>query len=353
MTTQHYPPEYLAEDISGKLLSAAITMAVLDTTVIALMYASRWCAKGERKGMGMEIFMTISYCVCLGKITVAILQVKLGGAGRHYVTVPAEARARALKLSMASQVVCPLTTSFAKLGVLCLIERIFAKSGRWYKPVIRATFALVVAIMIVQFVIPFVNCRPLSKTWNPQGPGTCSIPILALWRYFGIPNMFATFIIVAIPAPALVRLNISRPMRFGLAAIFCVCVVGVVAAVMRVRSYLVVKDFRDITFENVVPMCWTVSESGIYLLAGVMPTLKPLLKKIFKGTALERLLTKGSSSRSWESRRLSRKWYQKEPQAAAELMTNKQRSLSIATEDEDNMKKTPMPRTHVADGRWV
>lgn len=72
MTTQHYPPEYLAEDISGKLLSAAITMAVLDTTVIALMYASRWCAKGERKGMGMEIFMTISYFVCLGKITVAI-----------------------------------------------------------------------------------------------------------------------------------------------------------------------------------------------------------------------------------------------------------------------------------------
>lgn len=74
MTTQHYSPEYLAEDISGKLMAAAITMAVLDTTVIALMYASRWCAKGERKSMSMEIFMTISYFVCLGKIAVAICE---------------------------------------------------------------------------------------------------------------------------------------------------------------------------------------------------------------------------------------------------------------------------------------
>lgn len=253
---------------------------------------------------------------------------------------------------MASQVVCPLTTSFAKLGVLCLLHRIFAQSERWYKPVIRATFTLVVGIMIAQFVIPFVNCRPLSKTWNPMGPGECSIPTLSLWRYLGIPNMFATFIIVAIPVPALARLHISRPMRFGLAAIFCVCVLGVVAAIMRVRSYLVVKDFRDITFENVVPMCWTVSESGIYLMAGVMPTLKPLLKKMFKGTALERLFTKDSSSRSWESRRLSRKWYQKEPQGGAEMM-KKQRSNSVITEDEDEVKKTPIARTPVADGGWV
>jgi hypothetical protein len=72
MTTQHYSPEYLAEDISGKLMAAAITMAVLDTTVIALMYASRWCGKGERKSRSMEVFMTISYFVCLGKIAVAI-----------------------------------------------------------------------------------------------------------------------------------------------------------------------------------------------------------------------------------------------------------------------------------------
>lgn len=72
MTTQQYSTAYLAEDISGKLMAAAVTMAVLDTTVIALMYASRWCGKGERKSRSMEVFMTISYLICLGKIAVAI-----------------------------------------------------------------------------------------------------------------------------------------------------------------------------------------------------------------------------------------------------------------------------------------
>ncbi|MCP6336096.1 hypothetical protein NL449_29165, partial [Klebsiella pneumoniae] len=79
---------------------------------------------------------------------------------------------------------------------------------------------------------------------------------------------------------------------FGLVVVFLVCIAGIVAAIMRFESFLAVKDFHDITYENVKPLCWTVAESGIYLVAGVLPTLKPLIKKVCKNTALERLLTR-------------------------------------------------------------
>lgn len=184
MSPKSYPPEYLAEDISATLMATAIAFAAIETVVMLLMYAARWVAKGERRNLSMEVYMTLTYVVCLGKITVAIRQylpvptalekhvadslavlVQIGGAGRHLAALQPATMITALKLSTALQIVCPLTTSLSKLGVLCFLHRIFAQSGRWYRTIIRATFVFVVAIMLAQVLIPFVNCRPFEKTW--------------------------------------------------------------------------------------------------------------------------------------------------------------------------------------------
>jgi hypothetical protein len=258
-----------------------------------------------------------------------------------------------MKLSAVLQIVCPLTTSLAKLGVLCLFHRIFAKSGRWYRIVIRATCALVVAMMIAQFLIPFLNCRPFSKTWNPQEPGSCAISGLALWRYMGAPNVLTTFIMVVIPVPALARLHVSKPMKIGLAVVFSVCILGVVAAIMRLYSFIVVDDFHDITYENVKPLCWTVAESGIYIVAGVLPTLKPLLKRVFKDTAIEKLLTRSSkNSRVRDSKRFSRRWHPRKPQDDM-TATKKHDSASDITEVEVAHVRTEKTTVHEDNVRWI
>lgn len=241
-----------------------------------------------------------------------IVLVEIGGAGRHLIALQRPTITNALKLSLALQIVCPVTTSLSKLGVLCMFQRIFGQASKRYRVVIRIAFGLVLAIMIAQILIPFANCRPFSRNWNINGPGSCAIPGLSLWRFLGIPNVLTTFIIVGIPIPALAKLNVSRPMKFGLAAIFSVCILGIVAAVMRFLSFLAVTDFHDITYENVKPLCWTIAESGIYLVAGIMPTLKPLLKKLFKETRFERMLAGTSSARqsgSWGNKRFSRMWF--------------------------------------------
>lgn len=233
--------------------------------------------------------------------------VEIGGVGNHIANVPAATYTTTLKLVTALQLLCPLTASLSKLGVLCFLHRIFGTTSRRYRMVIRATFVLETAIMLIQFIIPFANCRPFSRMWIPWGPGSCTIPGLALWRYLGIPNVFTTLIMVLIPIPALLKLHISRPMKFGLAAVLFVCVVGIVAAIMRFQAFLAVDDFRDITYEGVPPLCWTIAESGIYLIAGTMLTLKALLKKVFKNTIFERLVTASSSKQSsWGNRRFSR-----------------------------------------------
>ncbi|CAO2653071.1 Nn.00g024820.m01.CDS01 [Neocucurbitaria sp. VM-36] len=343
--------EYLAENNSAPLLGTSIAFLVLETIFLALLYISRNLAKGERTNLSMEILMTLTYIVCVSKITIAFLLIEIGGAGRHLRSLQPHIITNALKLSTALQIVCPLTTSLSKLGVLCMLHRIFGQASRWYRVAIRTTFALVATIMIVQVLIPFLNCRPFSKTWSPDpfSPGTCAIPGLLLWRYLGIPNVFTTLIIVGIPVPALAKLNVSRSVKFGLCIVFSVCILGIIAAIMRLQSFLQVTDFHDITYENVKPLCWTIAESGIYLVAGVMPTLRPLLRKLFKDTMYERMLTGNTRTRqsgSWRYKRFSRMWFKGEqpvPVAAKE-----HRSLSDASGEGVALVRAELPRISTA-----
>jgi hypothetical protein len=72
MSKTPYSQAYLNENISATLLGTAIAFAAIETIVILLMYAARWVAKGERRNLSMEVYMTLTYAVCLGKISVAI-----------------------------------------------------------------------------------------------------------------------------------------------------------------------------------------------------------------------------------------------------------------------------------------
>jgi hypothetical protein len=283
-------------------------------------------------------------------LTSITVLVKIGGAGHHLVTLPPSTIKNSLKLSVALAIVCPLTASLSKIGVLCLFYHIFGRSGRWYRSAIRTTFGLVLGIMIAQVLIPFVNCRPFSKTWNPHTPGHCTVTGLSLWRYLSIPNVVTTALVVAIPVPALAKLQVSRLITLTLTAVLFASVLGIVAAVMRLQAFLEITNFDDITYENVKPFCWTVVESGIYLITGIMPMLKPLVRRMLGEATLDRLLTKGS--RGWGTKSFQKRWYRRGP-LATRATTDKQESSSDVWMEEIVLARPQLPRTFKGEVMWV
>jgi hypothetical protein len=230
------------------------------------------------------------------------VMVRIGGAGRHLVSLDMPTMTNTLKLQLGLQLVCPLTTSLSKLAILALFQEVFGRASKTYQNVIKATFLLVFCIMIIQIIIPFANCKPFSYNWDLSlQDGSCAFSGLHLWRYLSIPNVVATIIMILIPLPALYNLHVGPATRLAFGVIFLVALVGMIAAVMRFVSFMMVANFDDITYECIKPLCWTIAESGIYLIAGVLPTLKPLLKRIFGDVNLDHLLggSKYKTSKSW------------------------------------------------------
>ncbi|KAL1600677.1 hypothetical protein SLS60_007065 [Paraconiothyrium brasiliense] len=238
------------------------------------------------------------------------VMIHIGGAGRHALTLDYATLTHGLQLNTAMQLVCPLTTSLSKMSILCLFYTIFGRTSARYRLVIKITFILSLITLLVQVIIPFANCRPFRATWTLGQQNLCSIDGLILWKYLSIPNVITTFIVVAIPIPALYKLRVSFATKLGLAVVLSVCVCGVVAAVMRFAAFLAVKSFDDFSYEQIGPLRWTIAESGTYMVAGVLPTLRPLMRKLFGNTTFERILTgrfkslrSGKSEGSWGNKR--------------------------------------------------
>ncbi|KAF9741863.1 hypothetical protein PMIN06_005141 [Paraphaeosphaeria minitans] len=314
-----FPPGYAEENNSRPLLETCIAFLVLDTTFMTLLYTSRFLCNDkkhpneQKANWSMISLMTGTYIVCISKITLGFLAIHIGGAGRHTATLDYATITTALQLNTALQIICPLTTSLSKMSILCLLHTIFGRTSERTRLVIRLTFVLCLITLIVQVVIPFSNCRPFSATWTLGRQSQCTISGLALWKYLSIPNVLTTFVVVAIPLPALYKLRVSTTTKLGLAVVLCVCVCGVVAAIMRFVSFIRVMSFDDFNYEQIDPLRWTIAESGIYMLAGVLPTLRPLARKLFGNTTFERILTgmfrsdgigkSGVSEGSWGNKR--------------------------------------------------
>ena len=71
MNITSFPPAYLDESVGASLLGTSIAFLILETLFIALLYTSRYLAKGERTNLSMEILLTLTYVVCVSKIAIA------------------------------------------------------------------------------------------------------------------------------------------------------------------------------------------------------------------------------------------------------------------------------------------
>jgi hypothetical protein len=82
-----FPPEYLAEDVSAPLLGTSIAFLILETLFIVLLYTSRYLSKGERANLSMQILLTLTYIVCVGKITIAFRKPCISSNSKHLADI--------------------------------------------------------------------------------------------------------------------------------------------------------------------------------------------------------------------------------------------------------------------------
>lgn len=226
-----WSPDYAAENSSQPLLNVCISFAILETFIIIAFIFSWYFDNSPKSNLKPVLYMIlVGYVFCFAGVVLGIrtcilpdtssfadldtVKITMGGAGYHADTLRPQTLRVMLKLVKAHEFVYVSSVLFPKLAILCLYFRLFNSRTMHY--IIYATGLLLIGTFTFGIVLSFANCRPFASFWDRTLEGHCSIDVMAVFRYYSIPNIVSDVILLILPLPALRKLSVGLLTKIGL-----------------------------------------------------------------------------------------------------------------------------------------
>jgi hypothetical protein len=234
-----WTPDYAKENSSAPLLNVCISFAIIETFFIIALIASWHLNNHTKYNWKPALYLIlIGYACCIGGVAIGIckwtifssitvlgiyrisVQITLGGAGYHAVTLTPSTLTLMFKLAKAHEFVYLSSILFPKLAILYLYLRLFISKKIHY--IIYATIVLVIGTYLFGIVASAANCRPFSAYWNHAIEEHCTIDRMSLFRYYSIPNLASDALLLVVPIPAVSKVHVGMSSKIGLYLTFLV-----------------------------------------------------------------------------------------------------------------------------------
>ncbi|KAG8162374.1 hypothetical protein KVR01_008139 [Diaporthe batatas] len=182
-----------------------------------------------------------------------------GGTGRHVA-----------ELILPFEALYGLTLMLVKLAVLRFYSRIFAPS-KWFTWAVWVTAAAVVAWMASVVLETFLLCRPLAYNWDASVDGVCGNRN-AVFVIAGVTNMVTDFMVLIVPVPCILKLQMPVGQRIGLLLVFGMGVLISAISIVRLRSLMII-SFDDATWTLPMGLMWSVLEPELAIINANLPLM--------------------------------------------------------------------------------
>ncbi|KAJ5573841.1 Integral membrane protein [Penicillium hispanicum] len=202
-----------------------------------------------------------------------------------------------------------LTIPFYNAAVLCAKASILMQYFHVF-PTRRMRIVCWVMITILGLygtwavISAFLNCVPVAKFWNDSIPGFClSKP--GLWFSNASMHITTDLVILTIPIPALLAIDIPRKQRFALMVLFALG-----GFIVRLVALKTISDSTDPTSDdNVGAASWSAIECNTGIICACLPTLKPLISRLMPGLLSTFSKNRGTYGSGPMSTRRSGNWH--------------------------------------------
>ncbi|PVH86400.1 hypothetical protein DL98DRAFT_567785 [Cadophora sp. DSE1049] len=172
-----------------------------------------------------------------------------------------------------------ITLAATKISVLLLYLRIFPH--RSFRIATSATIGMIALSTTIIFFMTVFSCHPVAFFWNRDiRSGTC-MDVNALAYANSAMSIIQDLLIVILPLPMLVKLNMGRKKKIGVGFMFAVGSFGCVVSMIRLKSLLSFGNSLDPSWDYVNVVIWTIVELAVAMVCSCFPAIRNLLIRIY------------------------------------------------------------------------
>ncbi|RAH48502.1 uncharacterized protein BO95DRAFT_356743 [Aspergillus brunneoviolaceus CBS 621.78] len=267
---------------NGSYLSSrgaqALSVSVVFTTLATLFVSARiYTRKTLMNRMEPNDWM-ILIALVLSFVFMALFIVEaLNGMGMRQVDIPPLILEKQMKAFW-------LTIPFYNAALLCAKASILMQYFRVFPTRrMRRICWLMIAVLATYgtwaVLSAFLNCVPVAKFWDPSIPGFC-LSSEGLWFSNASMHITTDLVILIIPIPALMALELPKKQKIALISIFAIGGFVCVTSICRLVALKKIADSSDPTYDNVGAASWSAIECNTGIICACLPTLRPLVSRI-------------------------------------------------------------------------
>ncbi|KAI9150545.1 Satratoxin biosynthesis SC9 cluster protein [Paramyrothecium foliicola] len=291
-----YPIETRSSEVIVAAIScAAITFPIMILRCIARLYVGKrlwwddWMAIIATLLLGALIAIEIKSRSTFSRTAVRsdipdekansmVLVGSQAGFGRHYWNVNPRNGALILQFYYAYQLLYVAVQVFAKGALVVFYSRIFP--DKRFRIAVWAMMTFLIGHGLIYLGVLGFQCLPLASIWDLNITDKKCLNLSVIGYSGAAFAIFEDIVIMVMPIPWLLKLQLSTSKKMGLVFMFCLGSFACVTSMVRLKYLVAFARTKDPSYDNVSLVIWSVIELSCALICASLPALRPLLRKI-------------------------------------------------------------------------
>ncbi|KAL8645054.1 MAG: hypothetical protein Q9210_006924 [Variospora velana] len=195
----------------------------------------------------------------------------------------------------ASVIIYVPAVGLAKVAILLFYLRI--NPDRHFRITVYITLALTMSYVVALSLTILLQCSPVPAFWNPSIPDSKCVKGTKLYLANAILNVVFDFMVLLVPVPMLLKLQVPTRQKFVIGALFSLgSITCVISAVRIYFSESIIPFVADLTWHLPTPTSFVFVECHLSVICGCLMVLRPFLRRhfpYFLGNAYRRYRSPG------------------------------------------------------------
>ncbi|KAI9896841.1 hypothetical protein N3K66_007863 [Trichothecium roseum] len=274
-------PEFLAETRQPAIRAVTWLSAALPTIIVLVRCYTRVVV---RKVFGVDDWLIV-LAVLLLLSYAAVLEASVEqGFGLHLAAVLRRDPSSAVRIARLGVVCQPLVIMSCALGKTSFSATLLRIAAQ--PPLRAAVWFVMVTVNLVHVAICvclFARCRDPRALWDPSVQTYCwpAYYFNNLSYFIGAYSAATDFTLALLPWAMLWNLNMKNKEKGGVAVAMSMGIFAGAAAIIKCTYLAANSEPKDPTYDLAPLLWWAGTENALIILAACVPTLRPLLSKLF------------------------------------------------------------------------